>query len=264
MNLDLRAADAYCRVLTRGHYENFSVASRFVDAARRRDLMRIYAFCRTTDDLGDETPAGNGIGALERWRDEVRALFGGNPPVHPVLVALAQTIEHRALPSQPFLDLIAANVQDQNVKRYATGRARSLLHALRRAGRPHGAARLRHRGCQARNRFPTTSASACSSPTTRRTFGATPPSAAATCWNPKSRRATRPAPSSAWCAARGPARLRQAARTVGPRALRLQLALYRLGGLAICDAIEKIGYRTEQNARAFRPQRRSRWCCAPQ
>jgi phytoene/squalene synthetase len=30
-----------------------------------------------------------------------------------------------------------------------------------------------------------------------------------------------------------------------PRPLRLQLALYRMGGLAICDAIEALGYRTE-------------------
>ena len=30
-----------------------------------------------------------------------------------------------------------------------------------------------------------------------------------------------------------------------PRPLRLQLALYRMGGLAICDAIQAIGYKTE-------------------
>jgi hypothetical protein len=32
---------------------------------------------------------------------------------------------------------------------------------------------------------------------------------------------------------------------MAPRPLRLQLALYRLGGLAICDAIERLGYATE-------------------
>jgi hypothetical protein len=32
---------------------------------------------------------------------------------------------------------------------------------------------------------------------------------------------------------------------MAPGALRLQLALYRLGGLAICDAIERLGYATE-------------------
>ena len=72
-NLD--AADEYCRVLTRRHYENFSVASRFVDAGTRRDLTRIYAYCRTTDDLGDESPYGSALARLERWRSEVDALF---------------------------------------------------------------------------------------------------------------------------------------------------------------------------------------------
>ena len=33
-----------------------------------------------------------------------------------------------------------------------------------------------------------------------------------------------------------------------PRPLRLQLALYRMGGLAICDAIAAIGYNTEHEA----------------
>jgi phytoene/squalene synthetase len=37
-----------------------------------------------------------------------------------VLFALQETIARRAMPAQPFLDLIAANVQDQRVKRYRT------------------------------------------------------------------------------------------------------------------------------------------------
>src|SRR5579871_2434526 len=115
-NLNLEAADLYCRSLTRRHYENFSVASRFVDARTRRDLARIYAFCRTTDDLGDESCDGEALRRLERWLGELEALFGGLQPVHPVLFALADTIERHAMPAQPFLDLIAANVQDQFVK----------------------------------------------------------------------------------------------------------------------------------------------------
>ncbi len=118
MTLTLEAADAYCRILTHRHYENFSVASRFVDARKRRDLTRIYAFCRTTDDLGDESPDATAPARLERWCGEVEALFAGTPPVHPVLVALQPTVEANAIPAQPFLDLIAANVQDQYVTHY--------------------------------------------------------------------------------------------------------------------------------------------------
>ena len=105
----LAAADEYCRHLLR-HYENFTVASRLTPRPLRRDLTRVYAFCRTTDDLGDES--GEPMLALRRlteWRSEVEALFGGSVPLHPVLVALAPTVERRGLPAQPFLDLIDAN-----------------------------------------------------------------------------------------------------------------------------------------------------------
>ena len=82
MTLNLEAADAYCRTLTRRHYENFSVASRFVDARTRRDLTRIYAYCRTTDDLGDESPNGTALrasGALaQRSRGALRRHAAGS------------------------------------------------------------------------------------------------------------------------------------------------------------------------------------------
>ncbi len=117
---ELQAADAYCRYLASRHYENFSVASLVLPAAARLHLARIYAFCRTTDDLGDE----NGPAALPRlalWRQQVERCFEDGPsPIHPVLLALTRTIAALDLPPQPFLDLIEANVQDQTVTGYDT------------------------------------------------------------------------------------------------------------------------------------------------
>lgn len=114
---ELRSADAYCRHLTRRHYENFLVVSPFVSREIRRDLTRVYAFCRTTDDLGDES-GSNGTIRLARWREEVEACFGGERPIHPVLIALRETVAKHGLPAGPFLDLIEANVQDQTVTQY--------------------------------------------------------------------------------------------------------------------------------------------------
>lgn len=116
---ELAAADAYCRLLAARHYENFPVASRLLPGPLRLDLARVYAYCRATDDLGDES-GGAAVARLDRWRDEVGDLFGGAAPVHPVLVALRQTVRRHALPARPFLDLIAANVQDQHVHAYDT------------------------------------------------------------------------------------------------------------------------------------------------
>ncbi len=115
---ELAAADAFCRLLAARHYENFTVASRLVPAPLRLDLARVYAYCRVTDDLGDE--GGDARARLARWREEVAATFAGGPPVHPVLVALRETARRHALPAGPFLDLVAANVQDQEVTGYET------------------------------------------------------------------------------------------------------------------------------------------------
>lgn len=114
---ELAAADSYCRLLAGRHYENFSVASRLLPGSLRRDLARVYAYCRFTDDLGDES--GSGARArLERWRAEVGELFEGGMPIHPVLVALRDTMLRHDLKPQPFLNLVQANLQDQDVSSY--------------------------------------------------------------------------------------------------------------------------------------------------
>ena len=116
---ELDAADSYCRVLAGRHYENFSVASRLLPGRLRLDLARVYAYCRFTDDLGDESGPG-ARGRLERWRADVVELFEGGMTIHPVLVALRDTVQRHNLEAQPFLNLIQANLQDQEVSSYET------------------------------------------------------------------------------------------------------------------------------------------------
>jgi len=115
---ELALGDAYCRHLTRHHYENFMVTSLLAPRAARIHLRRIYAFCRLTDDFGDES----GDLAEERlalWRQDLDRCFAGElPPLHPALAALRETIVAYRLPPEPFHDLIAANVQDQHVSEY--------------------------------------------------------------------------------------------------------------------------------------------------
>ena len=246
--LTLEAADAYCRYLTRRHYENFSVAARFVDADRRIDLARIYAFCRSTDDLGDESPQGTALSRLERWRGEVEAMFTGIAPVHPVLLALQRTIERRRIPAQPFLDLIDANAMDQMVTSYAVWE--ELEHYCTLSAAPVGRMVLRvfdvagaqcERlsddvciGLQLANHAQDVSRD------TRlgRTYLLQSDLARGGVVEGVRGLVTR---------ARALLESgRELERRVDPLALRLQLALYRLGGQAICDAIEGLGYQTDR------------------
>ncbi len=148
--MSLDAADAYCRQLVR-HYENFTVASRLSPRSLRQDLTRVYAFCRYTDDLGDESgDRAVATRRLRRWRDETRESFEHDERTHPVLVALADSVRRHRMDAQPFVDLIDANLQDQRVDVYEDWPAlRGVLQAFSRTGGTHRAAALRHRrgGC---------------------------------------------------------------------------------------------------------------------
>jgi len=114
----LQESLAYCERLARSHYENFSVATWFLPKRLRPHFYSIYAYCRISDDLGDEV--GNPQHALQLlgiWEGELDACYAGRPR-HPVFVALAETVRVCDIPRQPFADLLTAFRQDQRVSRY--------------------------------------------------------------------------------------------------------------------------------------------------
>ena len=103
--------------LGRTHYENFPVLAPFL-GGRRNELALVYAFCRTTDDLGDELP-GDRLAALDRWESMVRRAVAGDPPsAPPLLAALGRLARRRGLSEDLFLRLIEANRLDQRIHRY--------------------------------------------------------------------------------------------------------------------------------------------------
>ncbi len=108
------------RALTRGHYENFSVVTWLTPREHRAAFQSIYAFCRWSDDLADEVgDEKRSLELLSWWHDELRAVYEGQGR-HPVMVALAETIERYGIPIEPFEQLISAFEQDQVVKEYET------------------------------------------------------------------------------------------------------------------------------------------------
>jgi squalene synthase HpnC len=70
------------------------------------------------DDLGDEA-RGDRLELLRQWEKELVLCYGGTPH-HPNMVALQETIQTFDIPPEPFLKLIKANRMDQEVKRYPT------------------------------------------------------------------------------------------------------------------------------------------------
>jgi squalene synthase HpnC len=116
----LAEARQYCAHLARSHYENFSVASWFLPKHLRQDFFNVYAYCRISDDLGDEVgDAAMSLALLDQWQSELDACYNGAPR-HPVFVALAETVGKFAIPKHEFSDLLIAFRQDQTVTRFET------------------------------------------------------------------------------------------------------------------------------------------------
>jgi squalene synthase HpnC len=114
----LAEARAYCRKLAESHYENFHVAAWFLPQALRPHFHAIYAYCRISDDLGDEVgDRSAALALLDLWGRELDACYQGHAR-HPVFVALAETIRACSIPQQPFADLLVAFRQDQTVTRF--------------------------------------------------------------------------------------------------------------------------------------------------
>ncbi|WP_445282237.1 squalene synthase HpnC [Streptomyces sp. DSM 118148] len=129
------AQDLERATLDKAASENFPVAPFFLPRAWRDDLMAVYGFARLVDDIGDgdlapggadaralgvpPAAAGDRLALLDAFEADLRRVFDGTPR-HPLLRRLQPTARRRSLTPQPFLGLIAANRQDQLVRRYET------------------------------------------------------------------------------------------------------------------------------------------------
>ena len=132
----LEEASAWCKRLAESHYENFHVATWFLPKALRPHFHAIYAYCRVSDDLGDEVadPA-IALALLDMWGRELDACYEGRAR-HPVFVALKETIRACSIPKEPFADLLTAFRQDQTVTRYGT--MQEVLEYCRYSANPVG------------------------------------------------------------------------------------------------------------------------------
>ena len=129
------AVDAVDPGAERAAGENFPVALKILPTRRRRYLMAVYRFARTTDDIGDQAPPDQRLRLLDGLETDLRRLYAGlgargsteesgpghdAEPVSNVVRGLRPAAADCGIPMQPFLDLIEANRQDQVVSRYQT------------------------------------------------------------------------------------------------------------------------------------------------
>lgn len=115
-------AKDWCKQLAETHYENFHVATWFLPARVRPHFESVYAYCRVSDDLGDEVGStATALRLLTTWEAMLDECYGSpERSRHPVFVALRETIVACDLPKQPFADLLRAFRQDQVKTHYDT------------------------------------------------------------------------------------------------------------------------------------------------
>ena len=139
---DLAESEAYCRQLATSHYENFPLIARLLPRDLRQPFFNVYAYCRWSDDLGDELgDRGLSTRLLGWWRGELARCWAGEEMSHPVFVALQRTAREFDLAREPFDDLLTAFEQDQRITSYNT--FDELLGYCRNSANPVGRIVLR-------------------------------------------------------------------------------------------------------------------------
>ena len=113
-------AQEYCRRLARSHYENFSVATWFLPKRLRQHFFNVYAYCRISDDLGDEV--GDPEASLQCSTSGRRNSMPATPARRgiPCSSRCERQCANLIFRKQPFDDLLKAFRQDQTVTRYET------------------------------------------------------------------------------------------------------------------------------------------------
>ncbi len=89
-------------------------------ADKRKAIIAVWDFCRAVDDAVDEPGEGDPVGALNRWREEVRQLYDGGAPVTSQGRQLLPYVAQFSLPRSAFEDLIDGVSMDLERTHYAT------------------------------------------------------------------------------------------------------------------------------------------------
>jgi phytoene synthase len=117
--MTLDQAYAHCRAIAHKHGANFSVGFRFLPKRKRRAVYAAYAYCRVADDIADDDGIADRAERLDAWQRELDAAYAG-VPTQPITIALADALQHFAIPKSAFVALLDGCRQDAVKTRYET------------------------------------------------------------------------------------------------------------------------------------------------
>jgi phytoene synthase len=89
----------------RASRSSFYAAMRIMPRGQREAMYEIYSFCRAVDDIADDAgPRDGRLAALQRWREDIDALYGGRAPAQ--LATLAAVVSQFNLDRKDFHAII--------------------------------------------------------------------------------------------------------------------------------------------------------------
>ena len=114
----LHRAYKQAETITAQHSKSFYFASGLLPEEKRSAVRALYAFCRTVDDIVDESSEGERDAQLDYWRGMVEsASFAGDDLV---AAAWADTLTRYHIPRHYALQLIDGVARDFSQSRYQT------------------------------------------------------------------------------------------------------------------------------------------------
>jgi phytoene synthase len=103
MNSEATAANPSYGTTASG--SSFYAAMRILPREQREAMFQIYSFCRQVDDIADsDGPRPERLAALQQWRDDIEALYKGDPP--PRLRDYVASVQRFDLKQQDFLAIV--------------------------------------------------------------------------------------------------------------------------------------------------------------
>ena len=112
--LQLRAAYAVCRHISRSAAKNFYYGFMVLPARKRSALSAVYAFMRHADDISDDpsVPIEERRAKLAEWMCALRRVVDGERTDDPVLMALADTQKTFNIPLELLEKLVQGTAMD--------------------------------------------------------------------------------------------------------------------------------------------------------
>jgi len=107
--------------ITRKSGSNLALSFICLPREQRQAMSTFYAFCRTVDDIVDETtaPMSQRQARLQLWRDDIQAIYRGTPS-QTLAQELAGVVRQYLIPPEPLFEILDGVEMDLTQNRYET------------------------------------------------------------------------------------------------------------------------------------------------